>query len=151
MNDERMTEKDLDVFIDTIRTLGDTDGGGMTDERVNRYRMCRSDWTHVYDDARSLILDLDAQITQLRERAEKAEATASEYAKYIDRLNDENKTLRRFNESRLDLIDENARLREALEKIESDPTDYRVGSDENMERVREIARAALNPKEASDE
>lgn len=35
------------------------------------------------------------------------------------------------------------RLREALEAIECDPTDYRVGSDENMERVRELARNAL--------
>ena len=33
--------------------------------------------------------------------------------------------------------------REGLETIEQDPTDFRTGSDENMERVREIARDTL--------
>lgn len=46
-----------------------------------------------------------------------------------------------------DLATANEKLRvaeEGLKEIEADPTDYRVGSDENMERVRETARDALS-------
>ena len=38
------------------------------------------------------------------------------------------------------------RLREALDGIEGMDTDYAVGSDENLNRARDIALAALHPE-----
>jgi len=39
------------------------------------------------------------------------------------------------------------RLRRALRRIEAEPVLWQLGVDENMERLRSIARAALNGEE----